>query len=79
MKDLERFGNLLFTEAAPFERFIMLIKRSYRVMSQRYSASVFETVHSMSKALDGVQRGGNPGIWECFWRILFEEKEVRER
>lgn len=42
----------------PFERFDVLLKKSYRIASPRLSVRMYENVKNMKSALDSAQRHG---------------------
>lgn len=56
MEGSERSGSLSFTDAVSFGRFNVLIQQPYRMTFWRYLTRVYETVRTMSRALENDRR-----------------------
>lgn len=52
----EKFGKFSFMEAEPFERFYVLVEKSYKIRPRRLLKRIHETLETMSEALASGQR-----------------------
>lgn len=55
VKDLKRFGNMLFTDAELFEHLNVLTEQSYRMKSRELSTRMQETAQNMTSGVCRVQ------------------------
>lgn len=56
VEDLRRFCSYTFTDLGPFGDFIVLVKKSFRMMFRRFATRLYKTVKNMISALGSVQR-----------------------
>lgn len=56
MEDWGRFESLSLLDGAPFGKFNVLMKQSYRVTSRQCLKGMYETMHNKSRAVERARR-----------------------